>query len=229
MRLANEICAAAMEHVRGELRPGMKESEAAALWLGYVHGEGTGWHGQGRARARLLARLVGRRHQDVHGDRRPAGAGGRSRRCSRSGSAPTATGATTRSCSARASCAPTTASSRPGCSTSTGARSTHCRPGASLAELDRLVRDGIAAIGYPGPADAPDLPRRRRARPRAAVRAPGRRRRDRRGDGARDRAGLLLGRRRRPARRGQLPDHERGRREALALPGRSGAMPDVTR
>ena len=34
MRLANEICAAAMEHVRGELRPGMKESEAAALWQG---------------------------------------------------------------------------------------------------------------------------------------------------------------------------------------------------
>ncbi|HEY3183218.1 MAG TPA: aminopeptidase P family N-terminal domain-containing protein, partial [Gaiellaceae bacterium] len=27
MRIANEICAAAMEHVRGALRPGMKESE----------------------------------------------------------------------------------------------------------------------------------------------------------------------------------------------------------
>ena len=46
VRLANEICAAAMEHVRGELRPGMKESEAAAIWLGYVHGEGTGWQGK---------------------------------------------------------------------------------------------------------------------------------------------------------------------------------------
>jgi Xaa-Pro aminopeptidase len=46
MRLANAICAAAMEHVRGELRPGMKESEAAAIWLGYVHGEGTGWEGK---------------------------------------------------------------------------------------------------------------------------------------------------------------------------------------
>src|SRR5437773_1371252 len=43
MRLANEIAAAAMEHVAAELRPGMKESEAAALWLGFVHGEGTGW------------------------------------------------------------------------------------------------------------------------------------------------------------------------------------------
>src|SRR5919206_4561195 len=32
MRLANEIAAAAMDHVERELRPGMKESEAAALW-----------------------------------------------------------------------------------------------------------------------------------------------------------------------------------------------------
>src|SRR6478672_2361106 len=46
MRLANDICAAAMEHVRGELRPGMKESEAAAIWQAFVHGEGTGWEGK---------------------------------------------------------------------------------------------------------------------------------------------------------------------------------------
>jgi Xaa-Pro aminopeptidase len=42
MRLANELAALAMEHVRQRLRPGMKESEAAALWEGFVHGEGTG-------------------------------------------------------------------------------------------------------------------------------------------------------------------------------------------
>src|SRR5439155_1577549 len=41
MRLANAIAAAAMEHVARELRPGMKESQAAALWEGFVHGEGT--------------------------------------------------------------------------------------------------------------------------------------------------------------------------------------------
>jgi Xaa-Pro dipeptidase len=46
MRLANDIAAAAMEHVRGLLRPGMKESEAAAIWQGFVHGEGTGWQGK---------------------------------------------------------------------------------------------------------------------------------------------------------------------------------------
>src|SRR5438876_10924902 len=46
MRLANEIAAAAMEHVQGVLRPGMTEAQAAAEWLGVVHGEGTGWNGQ---------------------------------------------------------------------------------------------------------------------------------------------------------------------------------------
>ncbi len=45
MRLANEIAAAAMEHVAHELRPGMTEAQAAAVWQGYVHGEGTGWEG----------------------------------------------------------------------------------------------------------------------------------------------------------------------------------------
>jgi Xaa-Pro aminopeptidase len=46
LRLANEIAASAMEHVRERLRPGMKEAEAAALWQGFVHGEGTGWLGK---------------------------------------------------------------------------------------------------------------------------------------------------------------------------------------
>ena len=41
MRIANEIAADAMEHVKANLRPGMTESQAAALWLGHVHGEGT--------------------------------------------------------------------------------------------------------------------------------------------------------------------------------------------
>ena len=41
MRIANEIAADAMEHVQANLRPGMMESQAAALWLGHVHGEGT--------------------------------------------------------------------------------------------------------------------------------------------------------------------------------------------
>jgi len=46
MRLANEIAALAMEHVRERLRPGMTEAEAAALWEGHVHAVGTGYNGQ---------------------------------------------------------------------------------------------------------------------------------------------------------------------------------------
>jgi Xaa-Pro dipeptidase len=43
MTLANEIAAAAMEHVRARLEPGMTCAAAAAIWGAYVHGEGTGW------------------------------------------------------------------------------------------------------------------------------------------------------------------------------------------
>ena len=46
LRLANEIAAAAMDHVVGVIRPGQTEAQIAAEWLGFVHGEGTGWSGQ---------------------------------------------------------------------------------------------------------------------------------------------------------------------------------------
>ena len=46
MRLANDIAAAAMDHVRGVIRPGTTEAQIAAEWLGFVHGEGTGWAGK---------------------------------------------------------------------------------------------------------------------------------------------------------------------------------------
>jgi Xaa-Pro aminopeptidase len=46
LRLANEIAAAAMEHVRGELYSGMTEAQAAAAWQSFVHGKGTGWLGK---------------------------------------------------------------------------------------------------------------------------------------------------------------------------------------
>ena len=41
VRIANEIAAQAMHAVRRRLEPGMKESQAAAIWQGHVHGEGT--------------------------------------------------------------------------------------------------------------------------------------------------------------------------------------------
>lgn len=46
MRLANAIAAAAMEHCRRIVEPGMTEAEIAAEWEGFVHGEGTGWEGK---------------------------------------------------------------------------------------------------------------------------------------------------------------------------------------
>ena len=66
MRLANEIAAAAMEHVQGVLRPGMTCAQAAAEWQGFVHGEGTGWKGQVGPGAAVLACLVRPEHQHVH-------------------------------------------------------------------------------------------------------------------------------------------------------------------
>jgi Xaa-Pro dipeptidase len=46
LQLANDIAAAAMEHMRTVLRPGMPCAQAAAAWQGFVHGEGTGWKGR---------------------------------------------------------------------------------------------------------------------------------------------------------------------------------------
>jgi Xaa-Pro aminopeptidase len=43
MQLANEIAAAAMEHCKLVIEPGMTEAQIAAEWEGFVHGEGTGW------------------------------------------------------------------------------------------------------------------------------------------------------------------------------------------
>lgn len=46
MRIANELAALAMEHVAERIRPRMKESEVAALWEGHVHGVGVGFEGR---------------------------------------------------------------------------------------------------------------------------------------------------------------------------------------
>jgi Xaa-Pro aminopeptidase len=46
MRLANDIAAAAMEHCKLVLEAGMAEAQIAAEWEGFVHGEGTGWEGK---------------------------------------------------------------------------------------------------------------------------------------------------------------------------------------
>jgi len=46
MRLANTIAAAAMEHCKLVIDAGMTEAQIAAEWAGFVHGEGTGWDGK---------------------------------------------------------------------------------------------------------------------------------------------------------------------------------------
>jgi Xaa-Pro aminopeptidase len=46
MRLANELAALALEHVRPNLRAGMTEAEVAAMWEGAVHARGTGYDGK---------------------------------------------------------------------------------------------------------------------------------------------------------------------------------------
>jgi Xaa-Pro aminopeptidase len=46
MRLANELAELGLEHVREHIRPGMKESEVGALFEGWVHAEGVGYQGR---------------------------------------------------------------------------------------------------------------------------------------------------------------------------------------
>jgi Xaa-Pro aminopeptidase len=149
MRLANEIAAAAMEHCREHVRPGMKESEAGALWNGFVHGQGTGW----RDRVELAHgfSLVwsgpGIRTFTATGDR-PVQA-----------NEPTLfeiwVCADGYWCDHTKNVCPGELSDEyerllEQLLAVYAAAVDHCRPGASLAELDRLVRDAIAEAGYPG-------------------------------------------------------------------------------
>jgi Xaa-Pro aminopeptidase len=149
MRLANEIAAAAMEHCREHLRPRMKESEAGALWNGFVHGEGTGW--QGRVELALGFSLVW--------------SGPGIKTFTATGDLPVKEDEPTLFeiwvCADGYWC-DHTKNLCPGELRAEYAELErallavydraleHCRPGASLAELDRSVREGIAEAGYPG-------------------------------------------------------------------------------
>jgi Xaa-Pro dipeptidase len=149
MRLANEIAAAATEHLQGVLRPGITCAQAAAEWQGFVHGEGTGWKGQ--VELALPFSLVW------------------------SGPSIKTFTATTDDpiveneptlleiwVCADGYWADHTKNLCPGALSPRYAELldrltavyeaavAHCTPGASLAELDRRVRDGIAEAGYPG-------------------------------------------------------------------------------
>jgi Xaa-Pro dipeptidase len=149
MRLANELAALAMEHVRDRLRPGMKESEAAALWEGFVHAEGTGYKGEVEL-ARGFALVwsgPGIRTFTATGDRPVLER------------EPTLfeiwVCADGYWCDHTKNVCPGELDSRydellEQLLTVYRAAVEHVRPGASLAELDRLVREGLADAGYPG-------------------------------------------------------------------------------
>ena len=144
MREANELAAAATEHVAAHIETGMRESDVAAMWEGYVARRGR------RTGTRLHAGVVGPRHPDVHGDRRPARPGKRAdaardlglrrRLLVRPHEERLPGRADAR---VRRAAGPTARRLRRG-------RRRMSRDGASLPELDRLVREGIAAAGYPG-------------------------------------------------------------------------------
>jgi Xaa-Pro aminopeptidase len=149
MRLANEIAAAAMEHVARELRPGMRESEAAALWEGFVHGEGTGWKAQ--VELALGFSLVW--------------SGPGIRTFTATGHRPVQENEPTLFeiwvcadgywCDHTKNVCPGEVDARydellDALLEIYGQALDHCRPGAGLPELDRLIRKGIADAGYPG-------------------------------------------------------------------------------
>jgi Xaa-Pro aminopeptidase len=149
MRLANEIAAAAMEHVAAELRPGMKESEAAAVWEGFVHGEGTGWKGQ--VELALGFSLV----WSGQGIRTFTATGHRPVQQNEPTLFEIWVCADGYWCDHTKNVCPGKLDARYEELLEVlldvyGRALDHCRPGASLAELDVLIRDGLAAVGYPG-------------------------------------------------------------------------------
>jgi Xaa-Pro dipeptidase len=149
MRLANEIAAGAMEHCRLILEPGMTEAEIAAEWAGFVHGEGTGW--DGKVELALPFSLVW--------------SGSSIKTFTATTADPIVGGEPTLFeiwVCADGYWADHTKNLCPGTLTPRYAELldqltavyddavAFCTPGAGLAELDRRVREGIAAAGYPG-------------------------------------------------------------------------------
>jgi Xaa-Pro aminopeptidase len=148
IRIANEIATQAMHHVRRRLEPGMKESEAAALWQAYVHGQGTAredvelalpfslvWSGRGIKTFTATADLPVVEGEPVlfeiwvcadgyWADHTKNLVVGELR--------------------------DDYAELEQGLLGVYGAALEACSPGRSMADLDSSVRDGLAALGYPG-------------------------------------------------------------------------------
>ncbi len=149
MRLANDIAAAAMEHCKLILEPGMTEAQIAAEWEGFVHGEGTGW--EAKVDLALGFSLVW------------SGVGIKT--FTATTSRPVVEGEPTLFeiwvCADGYWCdhtknlvagelTPEYRELEAGLMAVYADAIAFARPGASLAELDRRVRDGIDAMGFPG-------------------------------------------------------------------------------
>lgn len=149
MRLANEIAAAAMEHCKLIIEPGMSEAQIAAEWEGFVHGEGTGW--EGKVDLALGFSLVW--------------SGPGIKTFTATTSRPVVEGEPTLFeiwvCADGYWCdhtknlvvgelTPAYGELERGLMAVYEDAVDFARPGASLAELDRRVREGIAEMGYPG-------------------------------------------------------------------------------
>jgi Xaa-Pro aminopeptidase len=150
MRLANEIAAAAMEHCKLIIEPGMSEAQIAAEWEGFVHGDGTGWEG-GRVDLALGFSLVW--------------SGPGIKTFTSTAARPVLEGEPTLFeiwvCADGYWCdhtknlvvgelTPAYRDLERGLMAVYADAIDFARPGASLAELDRRIRAGIAAMGFPG-------------------------------------------------------------------------------
>jgi Xaa-Pro dipeptidase len=148
MVLANEIAAAAMEHVRTLIHPGMTSAQAAAIWQAFVHGEGTGW--RGKVELAYPFSLVW--------------SGPSIKTFTATSSSPVIEGEPTlfeiwvcadgywADHTKNLVCGelkPRYAELEQGLVEVYNGAVAHARPGGSLAEMDRQVRAGIAAIGFP--------------------------------------------------------------------------------
>ena len=226
MRIANEIAADAMEHVRGRLEPGMKESEAAAIWQGFVHGQGTAreevalalpfslvWAGRGIKTFTATGDLPVTADEPVlfeiwvcadgywadHTKNLVIGELPRGLPRARGRACSASTSAPSRTAS-RAHRSPSSTSS-----CATGSTSSAI-PGSRRIRSATASARGRTSRPYPHQAGGGTVDR---------------------GHGAGDRARLLLAGRRRTARGGQLPDHCRRRGEAVELSRRSRVVHEL--
>ncbi len=149
MRLANELAAIGMEHARAGIKPGMKESEVAAMIEGHIHSVGIGYKGKVEmARAFTLvwsgkgiATFTATSHRPVQANE------------------PTLveiwvcadgywTDLTKNLCPGKLT--PEYDKLLDQLLVIFNDAANYARDGASLAELDRRIREGISSAGYPG-------------------------------------------------------------------------------